>query len=161
MAAKFLGQFLLERGTLTPAQLLAALDAQHIAANDALHARLLVQRAAHLQPGADGVAVELAAQEGELRLRLHDGGLDVVRQARRVVHLRAAADVVGALDVGRDQGAHRRHVARVHGGHVAVEHGVGRRRSPGAGRAGQEGQAQQRTAGEHRLTCGRCASPGR
>ena len=28
MAAKFLGQFLLERGTLTPAQLLAALDAQ-------------------------------------------------------------------------------------------------------------------------------------
>lgn len=28
MAAKFLGQFLLERGTITPAQLLAALDAQ-------------------------------------------------------------------------------------------------------------------------------------
>ena len=28
MAAKFLGQFLLERGTITSAQLLAALDAQ-------------------------------------------------------------------------------------------------------------------------------------
>jgi hypothetical protein len=72
MAAKFLGQFLLERGTLTPAQLLAALDAQR--ASNPLLGELAIHRPTHLSnilaggvdalmPPIDGLPEHLMSDE--------------------------------------------------------------------------------------------------
>ena len=87
MAAKFLGQFLLERGTLTPAQLLAALDAQrasnpllgelaiHHGMLDALQARRVNER----QRAEDRRFGDIALEMGWLS----EGQLDVLLAAQK------------------------------------------------------------------------------
>ena len=87
MAAKFLGQFLLERGTLTPAQLLAALDAQrasnpllgelaiHHGMLDALQARRINER----QRAEDRRFGDIALEMGWLS----EGQLDVLLAAQK------------------------------------------------------------------------------
>ena len=89
MAAKFLGQFLLERGTLTPAQLLAALDAQrasnpllgelaiHHGMLDALQARRINER----QRAEDRRFGDIALEMGWLS----EGQLDVLLAAQKHV----------------------------------------------------------------------------
>ena len=87
MAAKFLGQFLLERGTLTPAQLLAALDAQrasnpllgelaiHHGMLDASQARRINER----QRAEDRRFGDIALEMGWLS----EGQLDVLLAAQK------------------------------------------------------------------------------